>query len=378
MITNNPIHYPDYDTGVLSVIASILNHYGIPSDQKTNELTDAYLSKRYKNVVLFICDGLGMNVLENTLSTVGFLRQYCQKPITTVFPTSTVPATTSIYSGLPPISHAWMGWCGYVVEKDKIVDLFSGNDSYTGESVGMKSFFDVNPYIHIATRIKENCSDVETSIILPHKIAHNGIKTFHKMTTEILNKTEQDGQQFVVAYWPDPDHTEHIAGPYSAEAATQIRMINRRIKRLSKQAKDTLIIVTADHGQTQINQNIDIKDCGEMASCLYRPLGIEVRCCAMYVKPDKRELFEHEFQKYLADDFLLISREEALKLNLFGFGQMHKRIDEMLGEYLIVAISDKVLFQEYEGGILYPCFQGMHGGITQEEMLVPLILIPCE
>ena len=80
----------------------------------------------------------------------------------------------------------------------------------------------------------------------------------------------------------------------------------------------------------------------------------------------------------MAGDFLLISREEALKSNLFGVGEKHKRIDDMLGDYLIVAISDKVLFQEYEDGVLYPRFLGTHGGLTQEEMLVPLILIPCE
>ena len=378
MTKNNPICLPNYENGILSVISSVLHHYGIQSDQKTDELTDLYLAKQFKNVVLFVCDGMGVNILEKTLSTSGFLRQHCQKSLTTVFPSSTVPATTSIYSGLSPISHAWMGWAGYVAEEDKILDLFTGNDTYTGEASKIKSFSDVNPYTHIATRIAQNCENVKTSIILPHKIAHNGIKTLHKLTTEILDKTRQEGRQFVVAYWPDPDHTEHYFGPDSAEAITQLRVINRRIKRLAQLAKDTLFIVMADHGLIQINQNIDVKDCGEMVSCFYRPMGLEVRCCSVYVKPEKKDLFEQEFQKYLAEDFLLISREEALKSNLFGFGNKHERIDEMLGEYLIVAISDKVLFQEYEDGLSYPRFKGMHGGITQEEMLVPLIIIPCE
>ena len=378
MTKNNPICLPNYENGILSVVSSVLNHYGIQSNHKTDELTDSYLTKQYKNVILFICDGMGTNILENTLSTAGFLRQHCQKSITTVFPSATVPATTSIYSGLPPISHAWLGWCGYIAEKDKIVDLFTGNDSYTGETTGIKSFADVNPYTHITTLIKKQCKDVNTSVVMPHKIAHNGIKTLHKLTTEVLNKTHQEGRQFVVAYWPEPDHTEHCFGPDSAEAITQVRVINRRIKRLAQQAKDTLIIVTADHGQTRINQNIDVKDCGEMESCFYRPMGLEARCCSVYVKSDKKDLFEREFQHYLAGDFLLISREEALKSNLFGVGEKHKRIDDMLGDYLIVAISDKVLFQEYEDGVLYPRFLGTHGGLTQEEMLVPLILIPCE
>ena len=57
----------------------------------------------------------------------------------------------------------------------------------------------------------------------------------------------------------------------------------------------------------------------------------------------------------------------------FAFGWQ-----SMIGDYLIVAVSDKVLFQEYEDGVLYPRFKGMHGGLAQDEMMVPLILIPCE
>ena len=89
MLKNNPICRPDYESGILSVVASILNYYGVLTQQKTDATTDLFLAKKYKNVVLFVCDGLGTNVLDDTLSTDGFLRKHVQKSITTIFPSET-------------------------------------------------------------------------------------------------------------------------------------------------------------------------------------------------------------------------------------------------------------------------------------------------
>ena len=46
MTKNNPICLPNYENGILSVVSSVLNHYGIQSNHKTDELTDSYLTKQ--------------------------------------------------------------------------------------------------------------------------------------------------------------------------------------------------------------------------------------------------------------------------------------------------------------------------------------------
>ena len=72
---------------------------------------------------------------------------------------------------------------------------------------------------------------------------------------------------------------------------------------------------------------------------------------------------------------MLLTREEALKLNLFGFGDKHPRLDEFLGDFVAVSISDSIIrLQTYltEGKVVK---KSTHCGLTEDEMLVPVICI---
>lgn len=374
MLKHNPIYMPNYQNSILSVMASISRYYGVISTDKTCSELDVKLSENYRNVVVLIADGMGVSVLENALDEQAFLCKHTIKSICSVFPSTTVPATATFYSGVAPIVHGRLGWGTYFKETNEIVETFTGKNMYTQEPSDIHPN-EVLAYERLIDKIKAVNSNIECTELYPDKIDNKNIHTFHQMTRAILAETQKPNNHFIIAYWHNPDYISHRKGPYSAETIEVVREINAQTETLAKELQDTLLIVLADHGHIDIQKYISINDCGLIDTCLRLPLSIEDRCSAVFVHPDKKELFEAEFQKYLADDFLLFSDKEVMDLELLGPGIPHARIHEFIGDYLLIGKTDKCLYHEVSNGFPIPFLKGHHGGVTQNEMLVPLILI---
>lgn len=376
MDNNNPIFLPDYDNSILSVSASLATYYQIPTNYKTNPLIDSALQKGYKNVILFVVDGLGKSILFNHMPETAFLRQKYRKTISSVFPPTTAAATRTLQTALPPIVHGWLGWNCYFKEYQRAITLFTDTDYYTDLPVpdfpGSRKLI---PFTFFWQKINP-ALNIQTHILFPDKIDHKGIVNLHKMNRRIKEITQSDGKHFIYAYWAEPDHTSHAYGPDSPEVANRVRLINRRLRQLHADLKDTLLIITADHGQISASETLLINQYPELLDCLACPLSLEGRAVSVFVKPDKKDVFEREFAKHLAQDFILVPREEVIKNALFGKGTPHPKAHDFIGDYLLIAITDKILEQTYPEDKRNLILRGSHAGITKKEMEVPLIIAP--
>ena len=147
--------------------------------------------------------------------------------------------------------------------------------------------------------------------------------------------------------------------------------INKKIEQATSKLKDTLVIITADHGLVE-SKYINIqKDITKLYDMLARTTAIESRATAIKLKNNvKNGEFEYLFNKYLKNAFCLLSKEEVLDLKLFG-PQRNQYLEDTLGDYLIVATKNYCL--NYDDNS--PIFKANHAGFTKKEMLVPLIII---
>lgn len=59
--------FPDYSRSLLSLVSSILGHFGVGAAHATLPEMDSYLEKNYKNVVVMLFDGMGISVLRKHL-----------------------------------------------------------------------------------------------------------------------------------------------------------------------------------------------------------------------------------------------------------------------------------------------------------------------
>ena len=66
----------------------------------------------------------------------------------------------------------------------------------------------------------------------------------------------------------------------------------------------------------------------------------------------------------------IMTREEFLQKNMLGFGEKHKKIEDFLGDYVAVSISDSIIVLETQLAPGKSVKKSTHCGLTKEEMEV--------
>ena len=106
---------------------------------------------------------------------------------------------------------------------------------------------------------------------------------------------------------------------------------------------------------------------------LVMPPSLEARAAAFWIKPHRRQDFVRWFQENLAEDFILMSREEILENGLFGRGVPHRKFDDFIGDALIIATGTRYIDYTPPGQARH-YMKGRHAGLTADEMWVDVII----
>ena len=382
---NKNILMPDYNHSILNLITSILKHYKIETKYNSLKEVDKLLEKQYRNVVLVILDGMGENILKN-ISPNGIFSQNKIDTITTVYPSTTTAAMTTYYSGKPPIETGWLAWSQYFKEYGRNIDVLPEKDSYTGEKLKVKNLkiSDIIGYKTIYEQIKENSSTIKTYEIMPDYCMKKTnmtmtANTMEEMCESIITLCKNEEEKFVMAYQDEPDEIIHKNGCYSEETKKFILDAEEKFEKMIEELKktNTLLILSADHGHQDINKTIDILDLTDMQECLIMPPTLESRMVGFFVKQDKKKEFEERFYNLVKDEYILYTKEQLLESNLLGYGNKHKKIEDFLGDYIAIAVSDtRIRIETYlSREMKHPDVKkSTHCGLTKNEMEVPLIL----
>lgn len=358
----------DYQNCIVNLACSILKYYGAEYKHNTLQVIDKLLENNYKNVVVLLLDGLGMDALQYHMDVNGFFRKHLIHEYHSVFPPTTTSATTSLESGLTPLEHGWLGWSLYFSELDKVVNAFVNTvkDTLTQAS----EFHAANqfiPYKSIYEKINEAGTAKAYSV---SKFGSNKINTFDELSKEIVRLCADPERKYIYGYWECPDFLMHEHGCYNNLVTQNLTEMEEKVTDMCTRLSDTLVIVTADHGHINL-KNYVLSGYPNIFSMLKRPISIETRAAAFYIKDEYIKDFPAEFHNCFGDDFLLYSKNEVIEKHLFGIGEMHPKFEEFMGDYLAIAISDK--------GIVYSNnssqFISNHAGMTEKEMKIPLIAI---
>lgn len=364
------IKYPDYDNSILSLVSSVLKHYGVESSHKSLEMLDNILANGYKNIVVMVFDGMGVNILEKHLKKNSFFRSNMLANISSVFPSTTTAATTTFESGLSPAEHSWLGWSLYFEEVDNNVVLFL-NTVHGSGGVPAAKYHVANRYLpvrRVGSKISEATgNEVQTFCVSPYSQYKTG--SVSELVGTVRDICAQSGRKYVYAYWPNPDNDLHLQGIDSEKVQEELNAIEQQVEAMCAGLEDTLVIITADHGMTDI-ENKYLTDYPDIEKMLVRAPSIEARAKAFYIKEGCHADFERAFLKAFGSDYILFKKEEVLKKKLFGAGN-HPRVSGFIGDYLAVAVGRTNL----ENKPPMRPLQASHAGLTEEEMIVPLIVI---
>jgi hypothetical protein len=192
--------------------------------------------------------------------------------------------------------------------------------------------------------------------------------------------TSSNERNCVYAYWPEFDGLAHSKGVHSPEVAQHFAELDEAFGRFVKNMRgtDSTIIVTADHGFVDIPASgvIQMGDHPELADCLVLPLCGEQRFAFCYVHPDKVERFKQYVTSELSHAVDLHKSSDLIAQGWFGLGEAHPELESRVGHYTLVMkpgykIRDRILGEKPKRHI------GVHGGVTPEEMRVPLVVVDC-
>ena len=379
------ISMPNYNHSILNLITSILKSYNVETKYNSLENIDKLLQKKYKNIILVILDGMGENILK-TISPKGLLYKNKIDTITSVYPSTTTAAMTTYYSGKPPIETGWIAWSQYFKEYGRNIDVLPEKDSYTGEKINTKNLkiSDIIGYKTIYEQIKEKNENTKTYEIMPSYCAKKAkitmtANTIKEMCESIVTLSKNSEDKFVMAYNDNPDNIIHKNGCYSKETQEFIINTEKEFEYMIEELKDTdtLLIISADHGHQDIKETFDILELEDIQECLTMPPTLESRMVGFFVKQDKKDKFEKTFNKLFENKYILYSKDNLLKSNLLGYGQAHRKIEDFIGDYVAIAISDtRILLGTYlSREMKHPDEKkSVHCGLTKNEMEVPLVI----
>ncbi len=384
---------PDYQgNSIINLMSSISNSFGQKHAYSQLVSLNSDELKKFKNVVLIIVDGLGYNYLRKQKNS--FLLKNLNSKMTSTFLTTTVCANTSFLVGYPPQQHALTGWDINLKEIGAITAILPFTPRYKGDSLS-KSKFEMNQIMDIKSfhrGFNEKCfilidkkfsnspftryvsKDAE---VIPTKTY---INTFTKLKELIKKKSPK--MRFIHAYLPELDALAHKEGINSKKVNDLFLDFDKRMKNLSISIKgtNTRLIIVADHGLIDVTPKTEIwvENIAGLKECLTIPLAGEPRVRDCFVRPSKVKEFEKIVKAKLSKYCWCFIGEQLIKDNLYGLGKPNKKLIDRVGDYVLV-MKENYILKDKLANYKKPnkFYKGTHGGVSDDEMFVPLILVDC-
>lgn len=384
---------PDYKgNSIINLMSSISHSFGKKHDYLQLKTLSSDELKKFKNIVLIVVDGLGYNYLKKQDNS--FLQENLKTKMTSTFLSTTACANTSFLVGYPPQQHALTGWDINLKEVGAITTILPFVPMYGGESLS-KTKIEMNQIINIKsfhkgfkgncfTLIDKNLLDspftnyaAKDTKIIPTKTYKN---TFTKLKELIKKKSAK--RRLIHVYIPEFDSMAHEEGINSKKVNNIFWDLDKRIKSLSKSVKgtNTLLLVVADHGfiDTEPRTEIWIEDIKGLKECLTIPLAGESRVRDVFVRPSKVKIFETIIKNKMSKFCWCFKGEQLINDNFYGLGKPNKKLFDRVGDYVLIMKENYILKNKLANYKKPKKFhKGKHGGVSDDEMFVPLILINC-
>jgi len=383
------INKPNYQHSIVNLAASIAHACGYSPINTTplSILPPANL-KLKTNIVLVVVDGLGYRYLLEKANERG-LKQHLKDSLTSVFPSTTASAITSFVTAQCPKTHGATGWFMFLKELGTVAALLPFASRYGGASLLQAG---ITPYDIIGVPSLFNQLDRRAVVISPQhlipsafseyayqgaeNIGYHDLTAFFEQITMTINRAREP--QFVYAYWPEFDGLCHQHGIGSDVVFEHYLALEAKFDTLfdAVQHSDSTIIITADHGliDTSIAQTVYVKDHPVLASCLSLPLCGEPRVAYCYVKVKHQQTFERYVSNELAEYCELHKTSDFIDAGYLGDGCAHPLLDDRLGDYVLLMKDHFIIKDQLLGERIFQTI-GVHGGLTEDELLVPFIRV---
>ena len=365
MSTEPPI-LPPYDGACLSnVVPALLE----PPPDRPAWLPE--IAFRAPQVVLLALDGLGYDQLEARKHVTPTLASMAGGAISTVAPSTTATALSSLSLGAPPGEH---GVVGYRINvRGDVLNILRwqtpAGDARTNippdRIQSRPAFRGHRP--PIVTRA-EFAGTGFTSAHLAD-VRFHGWRTTSTLVTEVRHLLAS-GERFVYAYYDGVDKVAHEYGledHYEAELIATDRLVADIASVLPKGA---VLVITSDHGQVHVGEAIVPIDDAVMRAC--ELLSGEGRFRWLHARPGAADDLAAAAREAHGERAWVRTRDEVFAEEWFG-PKVSDAAAARMGDVVLAAI-DPVAFEDPADTGPYRLV-ARHGSLTAAEMRVPLLAL---
>ncbi|MFH0955964.1 MAG: alkaline phosphatase family protein [Candidatus Falkowbacteria bacterium] len=378
---------PNYKNGsIVNLMVSIKESFDGKSDYEPLACFD--ISNISKNIILIIIDGLGYDYLAK-YGKHSFLYENLKGKMTSVFPATTASAITTFSTGLAPQQHALTGWFMYLKEIGAVSVILPFTTRAGGFKLGKgkikfkdiyneKSFFQDLKATAISIKHKSLIDSDYNRLVEKgaKKFPFSNLNGFFKQINKALHINKN--RKFISAYWGKLDSLCHKKGTDSQEVKKHFNQLDKKIKFLvgSLKNKNTTLIVSADHGliNTKKDKIIELKNHPKFVETLAMSLSGEPRVVYCYVRPRKVRQFENYVKTEFKKCCELHKSDDLIRENYFGLFEPNEKLKDRVGDYVLI-MKENYIMKDLVLGEKKKIYIGNHGGVSREEMFVPLIVI---
>lgn len=365
-----------------------------------------------RRVLCLLVDGFGLDQFFDHRAGLPLLRRIedagVVHTLTSVFPSTTPAALTTLHTGLTPQEHGLPEWIVFFEEVDEVIETLPfrvlhtpGRDTLLQAGGRPEMLYDGDT---IHQRLA--AAGLESSVFVFHEYAHSvysratqkgaqvipyvNILDLMEKLVDRLERSRGPGLDFV--YWAGIDAALHQFGPGSREHVAALHLLfeqtsQQLLARLSKAAaRDVLLLLAADHGHARVDPGrvVYLNQYLALERFYSRSKSREAivptggpNDVFLFIDPSRMPDTLQLLRRELGERALVLETNDALQQGLFGVGEPTPVFRRRIGDVLILPRKGHHVWYEHRPNS--PLDQlGCHGGLTEAEMLVPLVLCPLE
>jgi hypothetical protein len=348
-------------------------------------------------VVVLLLDGLGWLALLASADrfpdgpAAGWVRQ--GRPITSVFPTTTTVALTSLSTGAAPAQHGVLGHRVYLPHFGTVVELLRMSPLGVGPAESLvgpqwsPSMLSAVPSIYrrglpTVALSRDRFEGTGFTRLIYDGATYAPYATGSDLAlslAEILTRPEPP--PLIVAYRDDLDVVQHQRGTRPELVDLELDRVDSLLSFVARHlepelARCTRVVVTGDHGQVPMEASAQLvvdRDPTLLAH-LSRPPSGDRRAAFFAARPGHLALLREGLEARLPLGGHLIEMPVAVEAGLFGPPPFHPEITERLGDLLFLSPSPGGVSYTVPGARTRPHRMiAAHGGLEPPELLIPLV-----
>ncbi len=386
---------PAYDgQSTINLTHSLLAHFGLAHGTPLGahaELASVLAGKR--KLLVLLLDGLGWLNLERAIARCPIIGKALaptwRMPLTTVFPSTTSAAITSIVTGLPPAQHGVIGFLMYFPQYGRVFNTLNFRapedphlelttlgfvpETYIGHPSLMRRLR--NADILSGGYVDGAYAGSGLSRLVYHDCAPYAYATLGDLFGAALEQLTAPVPQCLLLYWAALDTIAHTYGAGSTAYAYELQMLATVIREqvIPQLDAESALLIIADHGHIDGDdaRAINLMPEAELRQLFRVPPAGEGQAMQLFIQPEAREYARTLLARI--DDVTILTRQQMLQLGLLGAGPLHPRLSDALADFLLLPHHGRRLLYHYQPRP-HTAMIGRHGGLTHDEMVVPLLV----